>query len=119
MVSCGTICVGCRAFPSSVPKKHHDNAVTLSLTTPEFKAIVGAHAIVMTEPFFPPPEWMIWILAVLGGLFFGLSTVFVAGYLDRSLDTPGAAERELGLPVLATIQNERSSKKPRGRKKRR
>jgi len=100
-------------------KKHHDNAVTLSLTTPEFKAIVGAHAIVMTEPFFPPPEWMIWILAVLGGLFFGLSTVFVAGYLDRSLDTPGAAERELGLPVLATIQNERSSKKPRGRKKRR
>lgn len=96
-------------------KKRRDDAVTISVTTPEFKAKVTGHAIVMNEPSFPPPIWMVWILAVFGGFFFGLTSIFIAGYLDRSLDTPGSAERELGIPVLATIQDERIKKSKKGR----
>ena len=96
-------------------KKRRDDAVTVSLTTPEFKAKVTGHAIAMNEPKFPPPIWMVWIFSILGGLFFGLTSVFIAGYLDRSLDTPGSAERELGIPVLATIQDERIKKPKKGR----
>ncbi len=90
-------------------------AKTEGLDLPEIKASLSASASPPKAPRLPPPVWLTSILAVVLGLFFAITTVFIAGYLDRTLDTPGEAERELGLPVLATIQNERGKKRKRKR----
>ncbi len=95
--------------------KRLSNAKTQGLDLPEIQASLSASASAPKDPKLPPPVWLISILAVVLGLFFAVTTVFVAGYLDRTLDTPGEAERELGLPVLATIQNERGFKRKRRR----
>jgi capsular polysaccharide biosynthesis protein len=84
---------------------------------PEVQVSLAGQAAVPNDRSMPPPVWLISVLAVTLGLLMALTTVFVAGYLDRTLDTPGEAERELGLPVLATIQNERGF--ARKRRKRR
>lgn len=86
-------------------------AMTEGLDLPEINASLSASASPPKEPRLPPPLWLTTILAIILGLFFAITTVFIAGYLDRTLDTPGEAERELGLPVLATIQNERGKKR--------
>ena len=90
-------------------------AITEGLDLPEIRASLSASASPPKEPRLPPPLWLIIILSIILGLFFAITTVLVAGYLDRTLDTPGEAERELGLPVLATIQNERGKKRKRKR----
>ena len=84
---------------------------------PEVQVSLAGRAAVPNDRSMPPPVWLISVLAVALGLFLALTTVFVAGYLDRTLDTPGEAERELGLPVLATIQNERGFQRKRRKRR--
>jgi uncharacterized protein involved in exopolysaccharide biosynthesis len=96
-------------------KKRVGMAKTEGIDLPEINASLQASASPPKEPRLPPPLWLTITLAIVLGLFFAITTVFVAGYLDRTLDTPGEAERELGLPVLATIQNERGKKGKRQR----
>lgn len=84
---------------------------------PEVIVSLAGQAAIPNDRSMPPPVWLISVLAVALGLFLALTTVFVAGYLDRTLDTPGEAERELGLPVLATIQNERGFQRKRRKRR--
>jgi uncharacterized protein involved in exopolysaccharide biosynthesis len=98
-------------------QKRLSTAESSGVQLPEVQVSLAGQAAVPNDRSMPPPVWLISVLAVALGLFMALTTVFVAGYLDRTLDTPGEAERELGLPVLATIQNERGF--ARKRRKRR
>lgn len=98
-------------------QKRLSTAKSSGVQLPEVQVSLAGQAAVPNDRSMPPPVWLISVLAVALGLFMALTTVFVAGYLDRTLDTPGEAERELGLPVLATIQNERGF--ARKRRKRR
>ncbi|MCH2101249.1 MAG: hypothetical protein MK209_04950 [Planctomycetes bacterium] len=84
---------------------------------PEVIVSLAGQAAIPNDRTMPPPMWLISVLAIALGLFLALTTVFVAGYLDRTLDTPGEAERELGLPVLATIQNERGFQSKRRKRR--
>lgn len=98
-------------------QKRLSSAEASGAQAPEVLVSLAGEAAPPPQPSMPPPVWLIAILAVALGLFMAVTTVFIAGYLDRTLDTPGEAERELGLPVLATIQNERGH--ARKRRKRR
>ncbi len=98
-------------------QKRLSTAKSSGVQLPEVQVSLAGQAAVPNDRSMPPPVWLISVLAVTLGLLMALTTVFVAGYLDRTLDTPGEAERELGLPVLATIQNERGF--ARKRRKRR
>jgi polysaccharide biosynthesis transport protein len=97
-------------------QKRLSGAEAKGARTPDIKVSLASSASAPKDPTMPPPIWVISILSIALGLFLAITTVFVAGYLDRTLDTPGEAERELGLPVLATIQNERGYKHRRRRR---
>jgi uncharacterized protein involved in exopolysaccharide biosynthesis len=97
-------------------QKRLSSAEAKGVETPDVKVSLASSASPPQDPTMPPPVWLISILSIALGLFLALTTVFVAGYLDRTLDTPGEAERELGLPVLATIQNEPGFKRKRRRR---
>jgi len=84
---------------------------------PEVRVTLAGSASPPRDPSMPPPVWLISIAAVALGLFLAVTSVFIAGYFDRTLDTPAEAERELGLPVLATIQNERGFKRKRRKRR--
>ena len=98
----------------NLAEKRVDTAKTTGLTLPDFLVDVGGYANVPQFPSFPPLPWIRTTLAILGGLFFALTSVFLGAFLDRSLDTPGQAERETRIPVLATIRDERIRRHKQG-----
>ncbi len=98
----------------NLAEKRVDSAKTTGLTLPDFLVDVGGYANVPQFPSFPPLPWIRTTLAILGGLFFALTSVFLGAFLDRSLDTPGQAERETRIPVLATFRDERIQSSRKG-----
>lgn len=98
-------------------QKRLSTAESSGADLPEVLVSLAGRAAPPQRPSMPPPTIVIALLAFALGLFLAVTAVFVAGYLDRTLDTPGEAERELGLPVLATIQNERGFKRKRRRRR--
>ncbi|WP_142847822.1 hypothetical protein [Telmatospirillum sp. J64-1] len=66
----------------------------------------------MADPALPPSSpirtpWVIFALALLGGVVGAVVTAALAELLTPRLATPAAVERRLGLPVLTSIAYER------------
>ena len=83
-------------------KKQFDQAL---LTTSADRRLINAHildrAAVPTRPRFPR---LVYVLAsVVGGLLLGLAVALVRHYYDHRVDTPEAAERILGVPVIGSV----------------
>ena len=54
-----------------------------------------------SRPRFPR---LVYVLAsVIGGLLLGLAVALVRHYYDHRVDTPEAAERILGVPVIGSV----------------
>lgn len=83
-------------------KKQYDQAL---LTSAADRRLINAHvldrAAVPTRPRFPR---LIYVLAsIVGGLLLGLAVALIRQYYDHRVDTPEAAERILGVPVIGSV----------------
>jgi uncharacterized protein involved in exopolysaccharide biosynthesis len=83
-------------------RKQYDQAL---LTSAAARRLINAHvldrAAVPTRPRFPR---LVYVLAsVLGGLLLGLAVALIRQYYDHRIDTPDAAERILGAPVIGSV----------------
>jgi non-specific protein-tyrosine kinase len=77
-----------------------------ALRVAEAGAVSGVVAVEPAEPDFDPVRprtFMNTLLAAVVGGMLGLGAVFLIEYLDDTIKSPEQVERELGLPVLATI----------------
>lgn len=83
-------------------KKQYDQALQNSAADRRLiNAHILDHAAVPTRPRFPR---LIYVLAALvGGTLLGLAVALIRQYYDHRVDTPEAAERILGAPVIGSV----------------
>lgn len=83
-------------------KKQYDLALLNSAADRRMiNAHILDHAAVPTRPRFPR---LVYVLAsIVGGLLLGLAVALIRHYYDHRVDTPEAAERILGAPVIGSV----------------
>lgn len=83
-------------------KRLYDQAL---LTSAADRRLINAHvldrAAVPTQPRFPRLVYV--LAAVVGGGLLGFAVALIRRYFDHRVDTPDAAERILGAPVIGSV----------------
>lgn len=83
-------------------KRLYDQAL---LTSAADRRLINAHvldrAAVPTQPRFPRLVYV--LAAVVGGSLLGFAVALIRRYYDHRVDTPDAAERILGAPVIGSV----------------
>lgn len=83
-------------------KRLYDQAL---LTSAADRRLINAHvldrAAVPTQPRFPRLVYV--LAAVVGGSLLGFTVALIRRYFDHRVDTPDAAERILGAPVIGSV----------------
>jgi len=102
-----------RALYESVLRQIKETNLTKDVKTNAVS--IAEHASLPHGPVSPIPSKAI-TLGLLAGLVAGLTFVFGADALDRSIKTVDQAEAILGLPVLAAVPETRSAELKKGNK---
>lgn len=83
-------------------KKQYDQALLNSAADRRLiNAHILDHAAVPTRPRFPRLVYV--LAAIVGGSLLGLLVALIREYYDHRVDTPEAAERILGAPVIGSV----------------